>query len=216
VRYCSDGDFRSLLNSVMQGVSGPPRPGSHPSSSGSAEVWDNSMLVPAQYVLMVSCDLSCSSLLCRYSSFNRGFGSCGKGDDDFSGEYSMPQGIQEAQGGSAKRHCSSVQGLDDSAASRMNYDRSNTPSKPFPYGIVAPPLRVASPLVLRCPMSSFLLRTLSSFCLLLHLRHTSATQVDVCFLPVLLPRCTAAARSQVARAILLLQRPTALRLTITS
>lgn len=36
VRYCSDGDFRSLLNSVAQGSSGTPRP-------GSAEVWDNSM-----------------------------------------------------------------------------------------------------------------------------------------------------------------------------
>jgi hypothetical protein len=45
VRYCSDGDFRSLLNTVTQGSAGA-RP-------GSAEVWDNSMFAPDRATLLI-------------------------------------------------------------------------------------------------------------------------------------------------------------------
>ncbi len=45
VRYCSDGDFRSLINTVAQG-SAAPRP-------GSAEVWDNSMFAPNRVTALI-------------------------------------------------------------------------------------------------------------------------------------------------------------------
>ena len=158
VRYCSDGDFRSLLNSVVQSTSGPARP-------GASEIWDNSLFAPARPLLQLRALAPCAGAhhkSFRYSNFNRGFGSSGKGDDDdFTFDPSMLQAPQAVQGGSAKRQhierpnpLYAGDGVDLLSGGRnIKQEHHTTPpgiSNPLPLGMVAPPLRVASPLVLRC------------------------------------------------------------------
>ena len=142
----------------MQSTSGPARP-------GASEIWDNSLFVPACPSLQsraLALSLASHRACFRYSNFNRGFGSSGKGDDDdFAFDPSMLQASQAMQGGGAKRQHIEMndphnggEGADMlSGARNIKHDHYNTPpgvANPLPLGMVAPPLRVASPLVLRC------------------------------------------------------------------
>ena len=85
----------------------------------------------------------------RYSDFNRGFGSSGKDDDGFPLDSLILQESQDMQGGEAKRVCN-----DSHVGVRMleaKQERGEDPSNQLQPHIVAPPLRILSPLVLRCP-----------------------------------------------------------------
>jgi hypothetical protein len=92
----------------------------------------------------------------RYTSFNRGFSSSGKGDDDFPFDSSLLQESQGMQGGAAKRLCTDPPAEASTYPAVQEPIKLNSPANLLPLGMVAPPLRVSSPLVLRCAIPPFL------------------------------------------------------------